>query len=45
VLWATAYQAALMLTVRVVLLLPENGVLTVTIPKATKATAKKISIA
>src|SRR6266850_663540 len=29
VLWATAYQAALMLRVRVVLLLPENGVLTV----------------
>jgi two-component system sensor histidine kinase KdpD len=29
VLWATAYQAALMLKVRVVLLLPENGVLTV----------------
>ena len=29
VLWASAYQIALMLTVRVVLLLPENGVLTV----------------
>ena len=29
VLWATAYQTALMLKVRVVLLLPENGVLTV----------------
>jgi len=29
VLWATAYQAALMLKVRVVLLLPENGILTV----------------
>src|SRR6201996_5823870 len=29
VLWATAYQIALMLKVRVVLLLPENGVLTV----------------
>src|ERR1700742_1849948 len=29
VLWATAYQAALMLRVRVVLLLPENGVITV----------------
>ena len=29
VLWATAYQAALMLKVRVVLLLPEDGVLTV----------------
>src|SRR6202522_301728 len=29
VLWATAYQIALMLRVRVVLLLPENGVLTV----------------
>ncbi len=29
VLWATAYQTALMLGVRVVLLLPENGVLTV----------------
>ncbi|MGB6255008.1 MAG: DUF4118 domain-containing protein, partial [Bradyrhizobium sp.] len=29
VLWATAYQAALMLKVRVVLLLPEHGVLTV----------------
>src|SRR3982075_3498739 len=29
VLWATAYQAALMLRVRVVLLLPEDGVLTV----------------
>jgi two-component system sensor histidine kinase KdpD len=29
VLWATAYQAALMLKVRVVLLLPEEGVLTV----------------
>src|SRR5579864_8203919 len=29
VLWATAYQAALMLKVRVVLLLPEKGVLTV----------------
>src|SRR6476620_5716743 len=28
VLWATAYQTALMLKVRVVLLLPENGVLT-----------------
>lgn len=29
VLWATAYQTALMLKVRVVLLLPENGILTV----------------
>src|SRR5664280_1758534 len=29
VLWATAYQTALMLNVRVVLLLPEDGVLTV----------------
>ncbi len=29
VLWATAYQAALMLKVRVVLLLPENGLITV----------------
>jgi two-component system sensor histidine kinase KdpD len=29
VLWATAYQAALMLKVRVVLLLPENGTITV----------------
>ncbi|WP_028138224.1 sensor histidine kinase [Bradyrhizobium japonicum] len=29
VLWATAYQIALMLKVRVVLLLPENGLLTV----------------
>ncbi|MGT2435502.1 DUF4118 domain-containing protein [Bradyrhizobium betae] len=29
VLWATAYQAALMLKVRVVLLLPEEGLLTV----------------
>jgi two-component system sensor histidine kinase KdpD len=29
VLWATAYQTALMLRVRVVLLLPENGVITV----------------
>jgi two-component system sensor histidine kinase KdpD len=29
VLWATAYQTALMLRVRVVLLLPEDGVLTV----------------
>src|SRR3954462_2970984 len=29
VLWATAYQAALMLKVRVVLLLPEDGVITV----------------
>ena len=29
VLWASAYQTALMLKVRVVLLLPENGVLTV----------------
>jgi two-component system, OmpR family, sensor histidine kinase KdpD len=29
VLWATAYQIALMLKVRVVLLLPQNGVLTV----------------
>ena len=29
VLWATAYQTALMLKVRVVLLLPEAGVLTV----------------
>ena len=29
VLWATAYQIVLMLKVRVVLLLPENGVLTV----------------
>jgi two-component system, OmpR family, sensor histidine kinase KdpD len=29
VLWATAYQIALMLKVRVVLLLPENGVITV----------------
>ncbi|MBR1123105.1 sensor histidine kinase KdpD [Bradyrhizobium lablabi] len=29
VLWATAYQIALMLKVRVVLLLPDNGVLTV----------------
>ena len=29
VLWATAYQAALMLRVRVVLLLPEDGVITV----------------
>jgi two-component system sensor histidine kinase KdpD len=29
VLWATAYQAALMLKVRVVLLLPENGSITV----------------
>jgi two-component system, OmpR family, sensor histidine kinase KdpD len=29
VLWATAYQTALMLKVRVVLLLPQNGVLTV----------------
>lgn len=29
VLWATAYQAALMLKVRVVLLLPEEGMLTV----------------
>jgi two-component system sensor histidine kinase KdpD len=29
VLWASAYQAALMLKVRVVLLLPEDGVLTV----------------
>jgi two-component system, OmpR family, sensor histidine kinase KdpD len=29
VLWATAYQAALMLKVRVVLLLPEDGILTV----------------
>jgi two-component system sensor histidine kinase KdpD len=29
VLWATAYQTALMLKVRVVLLLPESGVLTV----------------
>ncbi|HTF77721.1 MAG TPA: DUF4118 domain-containing protein, partial [Bradyrhizobium sp.] len=29
VFWATAYQAALMLRVRVVLLLPEDGVLTV----------------
>src|SRR5216684_1378080 len=29
VLWATAYQAALMLRVRVVLLLPEDGILTV----------------
>jgi two-component system, OmpR family, sensor histidine kinase KdpD len=29
VLWATAYQTALMLRVRVVLLLPESGVLTV----------------
>ena len=29
VLWATAYQTALMLKVRVVLLLPEEGVLTV----------------
>ena len=29
VLWATAYQTALMLKVRVVLLLPDNGVLTV----------------
>ncbi|HET7493349.1 MAG TPA: DUF4118 domain-containing protein, partial [Bradyrhizobium sp.] len=29
VLWATAYQTALMLKVRVVLLLPENGMLTV----------------
>jgi len=29
VLWATAYQAALMLKVRVVLLLPQDGVLTV----------------
>ncbi|MBR0931798.1 sensor histidine kinase KdpD [Bradyrhizobium jicamae] len=29
VLWATAYQTALMLKVRVVLLLPEDGVLTV----------------
>src|SRR5712675_445236 len=29
VLWATAYQAALMLRVRVVLLLPENGIITV----------------
>lgn len=29
VLWATAYQTALMLRVRVVLLLPEHGVLTV----------------
>jgi two-component system sensor histidine kinase KdpD len=29
VLWATAYQTALMLKVRVVLLLPENGLLTV----------------
>ncbi|MGY4306639.1 two-component system sensor histidine kinase KdpD [Bradyrhizobium sp. USDA 4369] len=29
VLWATAYQAALMLKVRVVLLLPQNGKLTV----------------
>ena len=33
VLWATAYQIALMLKVRVVLLLPEDGVLTVTLPK------------
>src|SRR5262249_59908933 len=30
VLWATAYQTALMLKVRVVLLLPEEGLLTVT---------------
>ena len=29
ILWATAYQTALMLKVRVVLLLPENGVITV----------------
>ncbi|WP_298102133.1 sensor histidine kinase KdpD [Bradyrhizobium sp.] len=29
VLWATAYQTALMLKVRVVLLLPDNGILTV----------------
>src|SRR5205085_2629774 len=29
VLWATAYQTALMLKVRVVLLLPDNGMLTV----------------
>ncbi len=29
VLWATAYQIALMLKVRVVLLLPENGTITV----------------
>ena len=29
VLWATAYQTALMLKVRVVLLLPENGLITV----------------
>ena len=29
VLWATAYQMALMLKVRVVLLLPEDGILTV----------------
>ncbi len=29
VLWATAYQAALMLRVRVVLLLPEEGIITV----------------
>ncbi len=29
VLWATAYQAALMLKVRVVLLLPEDGIITV----------------
>src|SRR6202012_1053399 len=29
VLWATAYQIALMLKVRVVLLLPEDGMLTV----------------
>jgi two-component system sensor histidine kinase KdpD len=29
VLWATAYQAALMLRVRVVLLLPEDGIITV----------------
>jgi two-component system sensor histidine kinase KdpD len=29
VLWATAYQTALMLKVRVVLLLPENGMITV----------------
>jgi two-component system sensor histidine kinase KdpD len=29
VLWATAYQAALMLKVRVVVLLPDNGIITV----------------
>ena len=29
VLWATAYQTALMLKVRVVLLLPEDGIITV----------------